>query len=230
VNSAEVSSRQNSVAYLVRSLRTYARIRSLTTGTFNLIVKDRTALRLSGAHSVQSECPCSPGRIRPGSSESSIPTEQNPTVLETLQTYRAAKTGVNAPPPQNFHQISTSGKRRRQGRASGSNQSPCGFPKNPSMWGAPLLAAFARSGSLDRLQSKNHPVERSSTNSLAKRTEGSKSGRARLQSCRSSRIHTSGLQPLRPPLTRATVWPSAPKAPNLSARLFKATRERKTEN
>jgi hypothetical protein len=36
--------------YLVRSFRTYARIRSLTTGTFNLVVKDRIAFRLSGAH------------------------------------------------------------------------------------------------------------------------------------------------------------------------------------
>ena len=35
------SSCEDSVAHLVRSLRTYARIRSLTTGTFNLIVKDR---------------------------------------------------------------------------------------------------------------------------------------------------------------------------------------------
>jgi hypothetical protein len=43
------------VDYLVRSLRTYARIRSLTTGTFNLIFKDRTAVRLSGANSVQSD-------------------------------------------------------------------------------------------------------------------------------------------------------------------------------
>ena len=47
------SSCEDSVADLVRSLRTCARIRSLTTGTFNLIVKDRTAIRLSGAHSVQ---------------------------------------------------------------------------------------------------------------------------------------------------------------------------------
>ena len=38
------------VVYLVRSFRTYARIRSLTTGTFNLVVKDRIAFRLSGAH------------------------------------------------------------------------------------------------------------------------------------------------------------------------------------
>jgi hypothetical protein len=30
------------VVYLVRSFRTYARIRSLTTGTFNLVVKDRS--------------------------------------------------------------------------------------------------------------------------------------------------------------------------------------------
>jgi hypothetical protein len=41
------------VAYLVRSFQTYARIRSLTTGTFNRVVKDRIALRLSGANSVQ---------------------------------------------------------------------------------------------------------------------------------------------------------------------------------
>jgi len=41
------------VVYLVRSFRTYARIRSLTTGTFNLVVKDRIAFRLSGANSVQ---------------------------------------------------------------------------------------------------------------------------------------------------------------------------------
>lgn len=39
------------VVYLVRSYRTYARIRSLTTGTFNLVVKDRIAFRLSGAPS-----------------------------------------------------------------------------------------------------------------------------------------------------------------------------------
>ena len=41
------------MAYLVRSFQTYARIRSLTTGTFNRVVKDRIALRLSGANSVQ---------------------------------------------------------------------------------------------------------------------------------------------------------------------------------
>jgi hypothetical protein len=41
------------VVYLVRSFRTYARIRSLTTGTFNRVVKDRIAFRLSGANSVQ---------------------------------------------------------------------------------------------------------------------------------------------------------------------------------
>src|ERR1700756_5733014 len=52
------------VAYLVRSFQTNARIRSLTTGTFNRVVKDRIALRLSGANSVQanpheceSDCP-----------------------------------------------------------------------------------------------------------------------------------------------------------------------------
>jgi hypothetical protein len=35
--------------------RTCARVLHLTTGTFNLIVKDRIALRLSGAYSVQNE-------------------------------------------------------------------------------------------------------------------------------------------------------------------------------
>jgi hypothetical protein len=37
----------------VRSFQTCTRNRSLTTGTFNQVVKDRIALRLSGAHSVQ---------------------------------------------------------------------------------------------------------------------------------------------------------------------------------
>jgi hypothetical protein len=41
------------VAYLVRSFQTNARIRSLTTGTFNRVVKDRIAVRRSGANSVQ---------------------------------------------------------------------------------------------------------------------------------------------------------------------------------
>ena len=56
--------------YLVRSSRTYARIRSLTTGTFNLVVKDRTAIRRSGAYSVQADphkcesgCPRNPTNI-----------------------------------------------------------------------------------------------------------------------------------------------------------------------
>jgi hypothetical protein len=62
------------VVYLVRSFRTYARIRSLTTGTFNLVVKDRIAFRLSGAPS----------------GLDGFATRANPAVLETLQTYRAA--------------------------------------------------------------------------------------------------------------------------------------------
>src|SRR5215468_3602991 len=48
-------STENSVAHLVRSFQTYARNRSLTTGTFNQIFKDRITIRLSGAHSVQPE-------------------------------------------------------------------------------------------------------------------------------------------------------------------------------
>ncbi len=62
--------------YLVRSFRTYARIRSLTTGTFNLVVKDRIAFRLSGAPSVLDE----------------LTTRVNPAVLETLQQYRSCET------------------------------------------------------------------------------------------------------------------------------------------
>jgi hypothetical protein len=64
------------VVYLVRSYRTYARIRSLTTGTFNLVVKDRIAFRLSGA---------------PSGLDGSA-ARANPAVLETLQTYSRCKT------------------------------------------------------------------------------------------------------------------------------------------
>jgi hypothetical protein len=60
----------------VRSFRTYARIRSLTTGTFNLVVKDRIAFRLSGAPSVLD----------------GLAARANPAVLETLQTYRSHPT------------------------------------------------------------------------------------------------------------------------------------------
>ena len=52
------------MANFVRSFRTNARIRSLTTGTFNRVVKDRIAFRLSGAYSIspdshkcESDCP-----------------------------------------------------------------------------------------------------------------------------------------------------------------------------
>jgi len=53
LHSTPKSREKFTVVYLVRSSRTYARIRSLTTGTFNLVVKDRIAFRLSGANSVQ---------------------------------------------------------------------------------------------------------------------------------------------------------------------------------
>ena len=68
--------RSDPVAYLVRSFQTNARIRSLTTGTFNRVVKDRIAFRLSGAPSVLD----------------GLATRANPAVLETLQTYVAAQT------------------------------------------------------------------------------------------------------------------------------------------
>jgi len=58
--------------------RTCARVLHLTTGTFNLIVKDRIALRLSGAHSVQNEFLVRRGHSCP------LRTSRNPSVLETL--------------------------------------------------------------------------------------------------------------------------------------------------
>jgi hypothetical protein len=71
------------VVYLVRSFRTYARIRSLTTGTFNLVVKDRIAFRLSGAPSVLDGLTIGAAKATPYA---------NPAVLETLQTYRSHPT------------------------------------------------------------------------------------------------------------------------------------------
>jgi hypothetical protein len=92
------------VAYLVRSFQTYARNRSLTTGTFNRVVKDRIAIP--------------PKRRRIQSSQTH--TSASLTVLETLQTYRAAQSTVNACIPQNFHRISTMGNSgRRTRRTSG---------------------------------------------------------------------------------------------------------------
>src|SRR5579872_3067526 len=98
--------------YLVRSFRTYARIRSLTTGTFNRVVKDRIAFRLSGAPSVLD----------------GLATRANPAVLETLQTYVAAQTLST----RASHRISTrfphreerSGRRRRRAGQPEAGSSP----------------------------------------------------------------------------------------------------------
>lgn len=75
----------------------------LTTGTFNLIVKDRIASRLSGALSVRTDSP-----------------EGNPYVLETFQPYRVGSSAVNPLQSQDFHLFCTIGschpgleKRRR---------------------------------------------------------------------------------------------------------------------
>ena len=87
------------VVYLVRSFRTYARIRSLTTGTFNLVVKDRIAFRLSGAPSGL-DGPAFLGE--PNKSESGCP--RNPTNIQL------ARNPVNPRIPQYFHAFSTLGK------------------------------------------------------------------------------------------------------------------------
>jgi hypothetical protein len=81
------------VAHLVRSFQTCTRNRSLTTGTFNQVVKDRIARP--------------PERRRIQSSQAH--TNASLTVLETLQPYRAAQANVNACKSQNFHHISTAG-------------------------------------------------------------------------------------------------------------------------
>jgi hypothetical protein len=64
----------------------------LTTGTFNLIVKDRIAFRLSGALSVRTRSPCG-----------------NPHVLETFQPYRVGSSAVNPLQSQDFHLFCTTG-------------------------------------------------------------------------------------------------------------------------
>jgi len=84
----------------VRSLGLLPESLSLTTGTFNLVVKDRIALRLSDANSVQE-----------------TRTNANPTVLETLPTYSAAENPVNVNIPQAFHIFCTRGKFRFGTRA-----------------------------------------------------------------------------------------------------------------
>ena len=100
------------VVYLVRSFRTNARIRSLTTGTFNRVVKDRIAIRLSGANS----------------GLDGAATRANPAVLETIQTYVAAQDPVNASVPQNFHVISTMGIRGGGAGVSSTRSPKAGKP------------------------------------------------------------------------------------------------------
>jgi hypothetical protein len=117
------------VVYLVRSFRTYARIRSLTTGTFNRVVKDRIAFRLSGAPSGL-DGPAFLGRT-PSKNGSGCP--RNPTNIQ------CGLESCNQRVPQNFHAFSTTGKRvgKRHRRAQpakinqpesnqpGSNRKPC---------------------------------------------------------------------------------------------------------
>src|SRR5271166_5788619 len=85
------------VVYLVRSFRTYARIRSLTTGTFNRVVKDRIAFRLSGAPSDLDGLTC----LGEPKSESGCP--------RNLLTISFARNPVNLHIPQHFHVFSTCG-------------------------------------------------------------------------------------------------------------------------
>ena len=86
------------VVYLVRSFRTNARIRFITTGTFNLVVKDRIAFRLSGAPSGLDGLAC----LGEPKSKSGCP--RNSTNIQSAQN------PVNPRIPQYFHAISTLGK------------------------------------------------------------------------------------------------------------------------
>ena len=86
------------VAYFVRSFRTCARIRSLTTGTFNLIVKDRISDPPERCESVRPETHlCVSGRPR------------NPTNIS------CGEKPVNPCIAQDLHRFSTTGKGSRQG-------------------------------------------------------------------------------------------------------------------
>jgi hypothetical protein len=100
------------VVYLVRSSRTYARIRSLTTGTFNLVVKDRIAFRLSGAPSGLD------GLAYLGEPKSKSGCPRNPTNIQFAQN------PVNPRIPQYFHQFSTSGKDGSGEAAKGAKRPP----------------------------------------------------------------------------------------------------------
>jgi len=86
---------RSTVAYLVRSFRTNARIRSLTTGTFNRVVKDRIAFRLSGANSVQANSFYGQAHRH----ESDCP--------RNLTNISSARNPVNLHIPQHFHVFST---------------------------------------------------------------------------------------------------------------------------
>ena len=98
------------VAYFVRSFRTCARIRSLTTGTFNLIVKDRISTPPERRESVRPKKSVWRGRLARDGPKARRSNRQSSTVLETLQTYRCAQNPVNPRIAQDLHRFSTTGK------------------------------------------------------------------------------------------------------------------------
>ena len=98
-------------------VRTYARIRSLTTGTFNRVVKDRIAIRLSGANSVQPESARVGPGLRPGRrAKLDNPTEQRPTVLETFTNIRCSEKPCQRQHPTEFPPLFHTGKMARERR------------------------------------------------------------------------------------------------------------------
>ena len=87
------------MAYLVRFARISSRAIPLTTGTFNLIVKDRIAFRLSGALSVQGRVILLKGSLCLSSK----------LVKRNLVKLRVRAMGVNPLSTLDFHGISTLG-------------------------------------------------------------------------------------------------------------------------
>jgi hypothetical protein len=71
---------------------------------------------------------------------------RNPTVLETFQPYRAPKNAVNAHIPQNFHEISTSGRsgRRTNGAVAFQRASKIGLPPGKALLERTRLLGHAK--------------------------------------------------------------------------------------
>jgi hypothetical protein len=145
----------------VRSFQTNARIRSLTTGTFNRVVKDRIAFRLSGANSVQanshkceSDCPRNLTNIRccARPCQRKRPTEFPPDLHNgnsRTTSARGAKRSISGQPPSAVVEQSSTGFPWKSGPSR---------PRQPSM----ESGALAPARTLKRAQRYGLPLQRRS--------------------------------------------------------------------